>query len=47
MDYSFEVEYLRALLLNSELRTFACQIDLTIISLFVAALLWFPFSAGQ
>jgi hypothetical protein len=34
IDYSFEVEYLRALFTNSELRQFACKINLTINSLF-------------
>lgn len=34
VDYSFEVEYLRALFTNSELRQFACKINLTINSLF-------------
>lgn len=34
VDYSFEVEYLRALFTNSELRQFACKINLTVNSLF-------------
>ena len=34
VDYGFEVEYLRALFLNSELRSFACQINLTVNKLF-------------
>ena len=34
VDYGFEVEYLRALFVNSELRQFACQINLTINNLF-------------
>lgn len=34
VDYGFEVEYLRALFTNSELRTFACQINLTVNKLF-------------
>lgn len=34
IDYSFEVEFLRALFTNSELRSFSCQLDLTINSLF-------------
>ena len=32
--YDFEVEYLRALFLNSELRSFACQVNLTLDNLF-------------
>ncbi|WP_189407261.1 hypothetical protein, partial [Mesorhizobium sp. M1A.F.Ca.ET.072.01.1.1] len=34
IDYGFEVEYLRALFTNSELRSFACEINLTINNLF-------------
>lgn len=34
VDYNFEVEYLRALFTNSELRNFSCQINLTINNLF-------------
>jgi len=34
IKYNFEVEYLRALFTNSELRSFSCQIDLTINNLF-------------
>lgn len=34
IDYSFEVEYLRALFINAELRQFACKINLTVNSLF-------------
>lgn len=34
VDYSFEVEYLRALFTNSELRQFSCKINLTVNSLF-------------
>jgi len=34
IDYGFEVEYLRALFTNSELRSFACEINLTINDLF-------------
>ncbi|QAY75870.1 hypothetical protein [Sphingosinicella sp. BN140058] len=34
VDYGFEVEFLRALFTNSELRSFACQLNLTINSLF-------------
>jgi large repetitive protein len=34
IDYGFEVEFLRALFINSELRDFSCQIQLTINSLF-------------
>lgn len=34
IDYGFEVEYLRALFTNSELRDFSCQINLTINNLF-------------
>ena len=34
IDYAFEVSYLRALFTNSELRSFACEVDLTINNLF-------------
>lgn len=34
IDYGFEVEYLRALFTNSELRSFACEVNLTINNLF-------------
>lgn len=34
IDYGFEVEYLRALFTNSELRSFACEVNLTINDLF-------------
>jgi len=34
VDYGFEVEYLRALFTNSELRSFACEVNLTINDLF-------------
>jgi hypothetical protein len=34
IDYGFEVEYLRALFMNSELRSFACKINLTVNNLF-------------
>ncbi len=34
IEYNFEVEYLRALFTNSELRTFECKINLTINNLF-------------
>ena len=34
IDYGFEVEFLRALFTNSELRSFSCQLNLTINSLF-------------
>jgi len=34
INYNFEVEYLRALFTNSELRSFSCQINLTINNLF-------------
>ena len=34
IKYNFEVEYLRALFTNSELRSFSCQINLTINNLF-------------
>ncbi|CAM5762883.1 hypothetical protein [Mesorhizobium amorphae] len=34
IDFGFEVEYLRALFTNSELRSFACEINLTINKLF-------------
>lgn len=34
IDYGFEVAYLRALFTNSELRSFACEVDLTVNDLF-------------
>ncbi|MGA1797287.1 hypothetical protein VH567_00730 [Sphingomonas sp. 4RDLI-65] len=47
LDYSFDVEFLRALFVNAELRSFACQLNLTINSLFETGVNQVPSAATR